>query len=41
VQQHIIQTRQKIAKRSRGKDGKQRAFSIFPRHGYGYLFESL
>ena len=26
---------------SHGKDGKQRAFPTFPRHGYGYLYESI
>jgi hypothetical protein len=26
-----------MAKGSPGKDGKQRAFPTFPRHGYGYL----
>jgi hypothetical protein len=26
---------------SRGKDGKQRTFPTFPRHGYGYLYESI
>jgi hypothetical protein len=41
VQQRIIQTSQEMVKRSHEKDGKQRAFSTFPRHCYGYLFESV
>jgi hypothetical protein len=41
VQQCIIQTRQEMAKGSHGKDGKQRTFFTFPRHYYGYLFESV
>jgi hypothetical protein len=41
VQQCITLSGQEMGKEGHGKDGKQRTFSTFPRHGYGYLFESF
>jgi hypothetical protein len=38
VQQCIIKTGHEMAQENHGKDGKQRTFSTFPRHDYGYLY---
>jgi hypothetical protein len=41
VQQFNINPTATCLEESHGKDGKQRAFPTFPRHGYGYLYESI
>jgi hypothetical protein len=41
VQQRIAKTSRGMLGKSHGKDGKQRAFPTFPRHGYGDLYDSI